>query len=296
MQSIKEMQRRIKSIRNLTQMTQAIETVSAAKVRNAVQTLQATRPYAEKAWKVLLHLARQPGHTALHPLLNERPVIDKALVILVSGDRGLAGAFNTEIVRFALNYLRKQSYEVRFVSLGQKGRNCLIRNQQQVIADFCGLPEPPGYSDVLPISRMVINEYISGKADRVYLAYTRYINKLKQEPVIRKLIPLETAHSDDLAEAYNITHPSNAVFIFEPDGREILNQVIMRFTAIQIQEALLESLASEHSARMLTMHNASENGKDLAREHEMFYHRARQNGITNRILDIVNGANALENN
>jgi len=296
MQSVNEIKQHIKSIRNLTQMTQALETVSAAKVRHAVQTLQATRPYAEKAWKVLLHLARQPGHTVLHPLLNERPAVDRALVILVSGDRGLAGGFNTEIVRFTLNYLKNQSYETSFVSLGQKGRNFLIRSQQQVIADFSGLPEPPGYSDVLPISRMVINEYINKKADLVYLAYTRYINKLKQEPVIRKLIPLETAHSNDLVEAYNITHPSNAVFIFEPDGREILNQVIMRFTAIQIQEALLESLASEHSARMLTMHNASENGQDLAREHEMFYHKARQNGITNRILDIVNGANSLENN
>ncbi|MCJ7693904.1 MAG: ATP synthase F1 subunit gamma [Anaerolineaceae bacterium] len=295
MQSTKNLQRRINSIENLTQMTKAIETVSAVKFRHAVKSLQASRPYAEKAWKVLMHLARQPGHESLHPLLLERETIKNALVILVSADTGLVGAFNNQIVQYTLDYFKHHSYTIQFIALGLKGKIVLNKYHQEIIADYSFLPDPPSFSDILPISRMVIDRYSKEEADRIFIAYTRYVNKFSQVPIIRKLLPLETAKADDPADLFNVTHPTHQVFNFEPEGQEILDFIIQRFTAIQIQEAILESLASEHSSRMMTMHNASENGKELYKKYELNYHRIRQKGITDDLLDIINGSSAVSN-
>lgn len=293
MQSTKTLQRRINSIQNLTQMTKAIETVSAVKFRHAVQSLQASRPYAEKAWKVLMHLARQPGHESLHPLLHERTVLKNSLVILVSADTGLVGGFNNQIVQATMDYFKSRPCKVQFVVLGVKGKIVLKKFHQDIIEDYSYLPDPPPFTDILPISRMVIEQHSLGNADRVFIAYTQYVNKFLQVPIIRKLLPLETARSDDPADIFNVTHPSSQVFNFEPDGGEILDFIIQRFTAIQIQEAILESLASEHSARMMTMHNASENGEELYKKYELTYHRMRQKRITNDLLEIINGSNAV---
>ncbi|MCJ7694010.1 MAG: F0F1 ATP synthase subunit gamma, partial [Anaerolineaceae bacterium] len=233
------------------------------------------------------------GHESLHPLLHERSKIKNAIVILVSANTGLVGGFNNQIVQATLDYFKSRPYKIRFVVLGVKGKVVLNKFHQEIIEDYSYLPDPPTYSDILPISRMVIEQHALGNADRVFIGYTRYVNKFSQVPTIRKLLPLETARPDDPADIFNVTHPSNQIFNFEPDGGEILDFVIQRFAAIQIQEAILESLASEHSARMLTMHNASENGQELFKKYELTYHRIRQKSITDDLLEIINGSNAV---
>lgn len=290
MSSAREMRLRIRSIKNLSQVTRALETVSASKVRKATAAVTATRPYAEKAWKVLLHLARQPGSSALHPLLTERKTVNKVLVVMISGDRGLAGAYNVNILRHTLMHFRDFEQPVAYVSVGRKGRDLLVRRRKSVIAEFNNLPTPPSFLDVSAIGRLVVDDFLNGEYDQIYLAYTEFQNMLRQETVIRKLLPLDVDYS---GEGINVTHHTSSVFSYEPDQGELLSQIIPRFTALQVYKAVLSAQASEHAARMVAMRNATDNAMDLVGALQLEYNKARQQAITNDILDIAGGAEAL---
>lgn len=295
MPSTRELRLRVRSIKNLSQVTRALETVSASYVRRAVQATLATRPYTEKAWKVLVHLARQPGHANLHPLLMKRSKTDNALVVMVSGDRGLAGAYNGNIIRQTLKEFSNYKVPVDFVAIGRKGRDLLIRRRRNVIAEFSQLPNPPSYADVSAIGRLVIEEFAQDKYDQVFLAYTDFISMANQRVVIRKILPLEVEFSPDTANHdFNVTHHrSNAVFIYEPDQEELLNQIVPRFTAMQIYQAILSAQASEHAARMIAMRNATDAANELIDVLQLEYNKLRQQLITSEMLDITGGAEAL---
>lgn len=287
MASSREMRMRIKSVRNLAQVTKALETVSASKVRKAVAANTASRPYSEKAWKVLLHLARQPGHTSLHPLLNERSAIRNVLVLMVSSDSGLAGSYNVNILRNTLFYFDQFDLPVSYLSVGRHGRDLLLRRRANVIAEFNDLNSPATFMEVSPIARLIVDDFMNGTYDQVFLSFTDFENMMRQKPVIRKLLPLEVEYE---GSGYNVTHEqSHAVFTYEPDQNEILDEVIPRFTAMQIYQAILSSQASEHAARMVAMRNATDNAKQLAGLLELEYNKIRQQTITNDILDIVGG-------
>ena len=295
MASTRELRLRVRSIKNLAQVTRALETVSASYVRRAVQATMATRPYAEKAWKVLVHLARQPGHQTLHPLLAERREIRKILVIMVSGDRGLAGAYNVNILRHTLSHFSDSPVPVSYVAVGRKGRDLLIRRRKDVIADFSHLPNPPSYADVAAIGRLVVDDFVNGLYDQVWISYTEFVNMITQRPVVRKLLPLDVVY-DKAGEGdeLNVTHHrSNAVFIYEPDQEELLNEIVPRFTALQIYQAILSAQASEHAARMIAMRNATESANDLISVLQLEYNKLRQQLITSEMLDISGGAEAL---
>jgi F-type H+-transporting ATPase subunit gamma len=294
MPSAREMRLRIRSVRNISQVTRALQAVSASKVRRAMSAVMATRPYAEKAWKVILHLARQPGSASLHPLLKERSTVRQVLVLMVSGDRGLAGAYNVNIVRHTLQYFDRIEKPVHYISVGRKGRDMLIRRRKNIIAEFSNLPPNPSFSDVSAIGKLAIDEYIRGRFDQVFIAYTDFINLIKQETVIRKLLPLEVGFDSSQVQKYNVTHPTHSVFTYEPDQNEVLEVVTQRFTAIQIYQAILDSLASEHAARMIAMRNATENAQELGSILQNDYNRARQQAITSEMLDISSGAEAME--
>ncbi len=294
MTSPREMRLRIRSVRNISQVTRALETVSASKVRKAVQAVQATTPYAEKAWKVLVHLARQPGHTSLHPLLTEREQIRRILVVMISGDRGLAGAYNVNILRHTLQNCLDFTSPISFVVVGRKGRDLLWRRKLNILAEFSNLPSPSSFADVAAIGTLVVNGFINEDFDQVYLAYTEFFTMLTQRPVFRLILPLKVQYAPEGVKAYNVTHSrSSAVFTYEPDQTEILNQIVPRFTALQIYKAILSSQASEHAARMVAMRNATDNALELMTQLQLEYNKVRQQMITNDMLDIAGGAEAL---
>jgi F-type H+-transporting ATPase subunit gamma len=297
MASAREMRLRIKSVKNISQVTRALEAVSAAKVRKAVQALIATRSYATKAWQVLTHLTAQPGSLNLHPLLTARSSPRNALVIVMTADRGLAGAYNTNIIRFVLKNFDKYPLPIKYISVGRKGRDLLFRLRKPVLADFSNLPPTPKFGAVSAIGRLVVDEFLIGDADEVHLIYTDFVNMARQAVIVKKLLPLEVVNRKGLVEDFGEHHTGPAAaYEYEPDQHEILDEMIPRFTALQIYQAVLESQASEHAARMIAMRNATENAKELVGALQLAYNKVRQQAITNDILDIVGGAEALGSN
>ncbi len=292
MASAREMRMRIRSVKSISQVTRALEAVSASKVRKAVAAVTATRAYATKAWQVLTHIARQPGRAVLHPLLAHRPEIHNVLVVTISGDRGLAGAYNTNIIRFVTQRFDHSAVPVRYIAVGRKGRDMLLRRRKLVIAEFANLPAAPSFADVSAIGRMAVDEFLKGGVDEVYLVYTDFINMARQEPVIKKLLPLEVGAEAERVQEY-AQQRLTAAYIYEPTEEELLDEIIPRFTALQVYQAILESLASEHAARMVAMSNATENAIELVSHLQLQYNKARQQTITSDLLDIAGGAEAL---
>jgi F-type H+-transporting ATPase subunit gamma len=291
MASAREMRLRIRSVKNISQVTRALEAVSASKVRKAVAAVQATRAYATKAWQVLTHVAGQPGRSSLHPLLTRRAEVRNVLVVMVSGDRGLAGAYNTNILRYAAQRFDASPAPVSYIAVGRKGRDLLLRRRKHMVAEFSNLPAAPSFADVSAIGRMAVEDFLQGQADEVWLVYTDFISMVRQEPVVRKLLPLEVGGTERV-QAYEHQRLT-AAYIYEPAEQEILDEIVPRFTALQVYQAILESLASEHAARMVAMRNATDNALELVDQLQLAYNKARQQTITNDLLDIAGGAEAL---
>lgn len=303
MANTREIRLRIRSVKNIAQVTRALQAVSASRVRKAMESVQRTRPYAAKAWQVLTHIAGQPGRGTLHPLLSDRKEIKSVIVVMVSGDRGLAGPYNTNILRFTLGHFRSYPVPVRFIPIGRKGSELLYRRGLNVLAQFTDLPAEPQFSDASPIGRILVDEFLVGNADEIYLVYTDFFNMIRQVPTMKKLLPLEFETSAGLVQAefgasakelaLSTAKGPSAAYIYEPGQVEILDQIVPRFTALQVYQALLESIASEHAARMVAMKNATDNASELAGALTLEYNKVRQQGITNEMLDIAGGAEAL---
>ena len=294
MANTREIRLRIRSVKNISQVTRALQAVSASRVRKAMDAVQRTRPYATKAWQVLTHIAGQPGRGTLHPLLTVRKEVKSVIVVMVSGDRGLAGPYNTNVLRYTFSQFRTYQTPVRYVAVGRKGSELLYRRGMQVMAQFTDLPAEPGFTDVSPIGRILVEEFLAGTADEIYLIYTNFINMIRQVPTTKKLLPLEFMTTEGLVQAQpeaQVGGPA-AAYIYEPGQYEILEEIVPRFTALQVYQALLESTASEHAARMVAMKNATDNASDLASALTLEYNKVRQQGITNEMLDIAGGAEA----
>ncbi|GER80889.1 MAG: ATP synthase gamma chain [Anaerolineaceae bacterium] len=292
MSSAREMRLRIRSVKSISQVTRALEAVSASKVRKAVAAVTATRAYARKAWQVLTHVAGQPGRDSLHPLLTKRAEIRNTLVVVITGDRGLAGAYNTNVIRYVARKFDRYEHPVHYVAVGRKGRDLMFRRGKTVVAEFSNLPAAPAFADVSSIGRIVVEEFLGGRADEVYLVYTDYVSMVRQETVAKRLLPLEV-DGGERVETFEHHNGVPAAYVYEPGETEILDEIIPRFTALQVYQAVLESQASEHAARMVAMRNATDSALDLAEQLKLAYNKVRQQTITNDILDIVGGANAL---
>ncbi len=292
------MRLRMRSVKNISQVTRALEAVSASRVRRAQQAVLATRAYAGKAFQVLQHLGLQPGSAgSLHPLLAQRAQIKSVTMVLVTSDRGLCGAYNTNMLRAAMDYVRTSPVPVKFVAVGRKGRDLLLRRRQMLIAEFVNLPGNPTFADVSAIGNLAVEEYLSGRADEVVLGYTDYVNTLRQEPHVRPLLPLrpesEAMHDvSGLGMGPRHAGPAPA-YIYEPSQQGLLDVIVPRFTALQVYQAILEASASEHSARMVAMRNATDSAKELLGSLQLTYNKARQLAITSDLLDIVGGVEAL---
>ena len=293
MASAREMRLRIRSVKNISQVTRALETVSASKVRKAIAAVTATRSYATKAWQVLTHVAEQPGRDTLHPLLVQRKSVNNTLVVVITGDRGLAGAYNSNVIRFVASRFDNNPVPLKFIAVGRKGRDLLFRRRKNVMADFSNLPAAPTFADVSAIGRLAVDEFMKGEVDEVFLVYTDFVNMARQITTVKKLLPLELVGEglvEDFSQQHNGPH---AAYEYEPDMNELLDEIIPRFTALQVYQAILESQASEHAARMIAMRNATDNAKELVSALQLAYNKVRQQTITNDILDIVGGAEAL---
>ena len=271
----------------MSQITRAMEMVSAAKMRKAQQRVVAARPYAEKLREVIADLSSvsaDPEALAQFPLLAPRKEIKAVGIILITPDRGLTGALNTNILRRASKYITQDAgVPVEIVAAGKKGRDFMVRTGQNVVAEFTGLGDTLKLEDMRAIAEVVIEDFLNGKIDAVYVVYAEYVNTLTQRPVVKQLLPIETpAESDGFSD-----------YIFEPNGREVLQAILPRYAEVQLYQAFLESVASEHSARMVAMKNATENAKDLVASLSLTYNKARQAQITQEVAEIAAGANAL---
>jgi F-type H+-transporting ATPase subunit gamma len=294
MANAREMRIRIKSVKNISQITRAMQAVSASAVRKAMQAMLRTRPYSQKAWQVLTHLAQQPGRASLHPLLSNRPQVKKVIAIVITGDRGLAGAYNTNVIRYTMNFFDNFPADVSYVTVGRKGRDLLARRHKNIVAEFSHLPPAPSFTDVAPIGKIVVDEFLKEEVDEVYLVYTDFINMVKQNATIKKLLPLEIENTGSRVQDFEvIKNTVHATYIYEPGETEIIDEIVPRFTGLQVYQAILESLASEHAARMVAMKNATDSAIELSSALQLEYNKARQQTITNEMLDIAGGAEAL---
>lgn len=296
MPSTREIRRRIRSVKNISQVTRAMQMVAASKMRRAQEQVVATRPYTEKAWQILSNLAAQRGvDETVHPLLEIREEIETVGVVLITADKGLCGSYNHNMIQAASRFIAELSYPVELVTIGRRGRDAMWRTGHKIVSEFSDLPPQPRLLDITPIAHTVIDGFIARQYDVVYLAHTDFINTLSQRPAIWQLLPIRpldlgvTAISEHRGESREET----VEYIYEPDPHSILDTVLPRFTELQIYQALLESLASEHSARMVAMRSATENANELLADLTLTYNRARQEAITKEVLDIAGGAEAL---
>ena len=286
MPSTREIRRRIRSVKNIAKVTKAMETVAAAKMRKAQQQVLATRPYAQKSWEVLTYLARLRSEAAEHPLLRERDG-NRIGLLLITADRGLAGAYNSNIIRKAalqIDAWQAAGKQVSLVTVGRKGRDWMLRHGPPIKAEFTGLGDRPSSHDVGPIANIVIEDFIAVVLDAIYLGETNFVNSMRQEPILRQLLPIVPATPET---------PMAADYIFEPNPRAILVELLVGLTELQILQAIYESIASEQSARMVAMRNATDAANDLIGTLTLSYNKARQEAITKELLDIVGGASAL---
>jgi F-type H+-transporting ATPase subunit gamma len=289
MPSTREIRRRIRSVRNTGKITKAMELVSASKMRRAQRNVLATRPYSDRLWDVMGELTfRVVGGSNIHPLLTQRTTVRSVGLIVITPDRGLAGALNSNINRAAARFLLEQTQQGRkttVLAIGKKGRDFAVRSGQNLVAQVTGLGDAPPLAAILPIATNVVRGFTSGEFDEVYMIYSQFVNTLVQRPIRKRLLPIEPP--SDRGE-------TKVDYTYEPDREEVLSELLPRFMEVQLYQAVLESIASEHSARMVAMRNANENAKELVRDLTLTYNKVRQASITKQISEIAAGTTALE--
>jgi F-type H+-transporting ATPase subunit gamma len=280
--SQREIRRRIGAVRNIKQITRAMQFVAASKLKRAQDSTLAARPYSEKIDEVLADLASVLGAED-HPLLAIREGGTR-LIVLMTSDRGLAGALNSNTIRFAAKEITEHGGDVTLVTVGRKGRDAMRRARVPIMAHFSSFGDRPTFSDVTPLARLVVDEYLAERVSRVDIVHSAFISTLAQRPRLETLLPVEP--SEDTAGI-----PGNQ-FIFEPDPGAVLRQLLPRYVATRLYQAVLESKASEESSRMVAMKNATENAEDLIEDLTLSYNKARQTNITREMIEISTGAQA----
>jgi F-type H+-transporting ATPase subunit gamma len=284
--SVRDIRRRIRSVKNMQQITRAFQRVAFSRLRVAQARTLASRPYAEAMRDVLRSLPPVTGSDR-DALQEQRPVAN-ILVIHVTPDRGLCGALPGNINRLLARFITEQAQPVSVIATGRRGRDFVLRSGRKLVADFSGMGDAPTAADAASVARAAIDEFRSGRVDAVHLTYTRLISTLRQEPTIIQLLPVAPA------EAPQEDARPRALYDFEPEPGAVLQALLPRYVEMQIYQALLESKASEQSARMVAMQNASDNAEELAAEYTLTMNKARQAGITRELAEIVGGAAALE--
>ncbi len=285
MPSPREIRRRIRGVRNMSQITGAMEMVAASKMRRAQDAVTSGRPYSDRLRDVLGDLASlqlDAEEMAQFPLLQQREV-HRTAIIAITPDRGLAGALTSNILRRLTRYLREEAGQAppKVIAVGKKGRDFLARTQQDVIAEFIQLGDRPSLDDVRPIVNIAVEEFLSGEVDAVHVLYPQFINTLTQQPEIVQILPIEQPEAAD---------ESDVDYIFEPSAADVLNEILPRYVEVQVYQAVLETVASFYSAQMVAMRNATDNAKELVDDLNLALNKARQAQITNEVAEIAAGA------
>jgi len=284
--SPREIRRRIRGVRNMSQITRALQMVAASKMRRAQDRVTASRPYSERLREFIADLsAQQMDATELQqfPLLDERPVKNTAMV-LITPDRGLAGALNGNLIRHGVRYIREESnVPTSVIAVGKKGRDFMNRTGQDIVADFIGLGDAPTLEDIRPIARVAMDEFLNGNVDTVQMVYPKFVNTLTQTPELTQILPVVRPESEI----------EDVDYIFEPDATTVLREILPRYVEVLMYQAVLETVASFYSAQMVAMQNATDNAKELSEELDLSLNKARQAQITNEVAEISAGANAF---
>src|SRR6266513_1241513 len=285
MASTQDIRRRIKSIRNIGQLTKAMQMVAASKMRRAQQHALAGRPYAALMNKVLVSLQKRTDPT-LHPLLQIRE-IRKELVLIISTDKGLAGALNTNLFREAANFDQSKT---TFVVTGKKARQFVARMKRELLADF-ELKDTPSFVETKPIAKFATEKFLAREVDKVSVVYTHFINTINQRPIIQTLLPIEHG---ELPKDESVP-PSDPLlgYIFEPNAEGVLEVMLPYYLQYQIFQMILDARASEHSARMVAMKNATDNAHQFIKDLTLEYNKMRQASITTELLEIATAQMAL---
>jgi F-type H+-transporting ATPase subunit gamma len=309
MASRKDVKSRIASVKNIHKITRAMEMVAAARLRRAEQRIQALRPYADAIRRLTRQAAQAAEYMPRVPILAEREQVRRAGILVVSGDRGLAGAFNSNVLRAGMQAnaeFGREGIEVSWYAVGRRGVSSLNFRKLEPTSQYVGITDRPSYADARDIAQDLVSAYVDEKLDRVDIIYNAYQSALSQRVTREVLLPVREAdvvseregsadddqakrgEQDDVAEAHD-----NALWIYEPDPEEILQRLLPDFVEITVFRALLESTASEHGARMTAMRNASENADQMIDDLTLEANRVRQAEITQEIMEVVAGAEAL---
>jgi F-type H+-transporting ATPase subunit gamma len=282
MPSQREIRRRITSVRNIKQITRAMQFVAASKLKRAQDSTLQSRPYADKIDEVLADLASVLGAED-HPLLAKRESGTR-LIVLLTSDRGLAGSLSTNVIRRASEEITGETGDLKVVTVGRKGHGAMRRAHVPVAATFEGYGERPAFSAVIPLARLLTDDYIAGTYASIDLVYPRFVSTLVQRPVVERLLPIEPTEDTEGI-------PGNQ-FIFEPDPGTVLRQLLPRYVATRVYQAALELTASFYSAQMVAMKNATENAQELIEDLTLTYNKVRQANITREMIEIATGAQA----
>jgi len=286
MPAFRDIVRRIDSIKNTQKITKAMQVVAATRLRRAQAAVQATRPYADKMVEVLQTVGERATEYK-HPFLVRREG-KRAVMILVTTDKGLCGAINVNSIRAATRYMNERYTDgQRYVTLGRKGRDFLLRYHREVVGEVSGITDRPTEAEILPAITVALEEYTQGRVDAVLLCYARWISTMRQEPAVRVLIPAEIPARRDGSGG------PRADYIYEPDPEAVLDGLLPRYVETQVFQAVLENKASEYSAKMIAMQNATNAAGDLIKALTLYANKVRQAGITTELMEIVSGAEAM---
>ncbi|HEV3123599.1 MAG TPA: ATP synthase F1 subunit gamma [Candidatus Dormibacteraeota bacterium] len=283
MPSLRDIRRRIRSVQNTRKITKAMELVAASKLRRAQERVAAARPYSEAITSVMAELMRREPEYK-HPYLLVREV-RKRVLILVTTDRGLCGALNSNNNRLALREINDAGVPVSVVTVGRKGRDIMRRLRKDLIADVSGLSDRPTMGDVLPAIRVAMEQYERGEADRVDVVFARFVNTARQEATLRRVLPVDPPSG---------AAPVAADFIYEPEPKDVLDALLPRYVESLVYQAVLENVASEQAAKMVAMRNATDNATEFIGVLTLTANKVRQATITTELMEIVGGAAALE--
>jgi F-type H+-transporting ATPase subunit gamma len=296
MANLRDIRRRIKSVKNTAQITKAMQLVAASKMKKAQDQAVAGRSYADLLNKVLVNLKEYTGEED-HPLLKEQDG-SRELVILVTTDKGLCGPLNTNLLRLVMDQVSK---DADFITIGNKGRQALVRVKRNIVADF-SVKDPVAFLEVKPVAEFVMEKFLAGDYDKVTVAFTNFKNTISQEPLLETLLPISPIELGK-AKGYEgvgkveSSHEGDhhyGGYIFEPDARGVLDMIVPQYVGYQLYQMVLESRASEHSARMVAMKAATDNAKQMIKDLTLDYNKQRQAAITSELLEITTAMRALE--